>query len=252
MYCRVCRNTKINRPAAQIHVQTAILRRTRFSDIQTTDHLKPDRYATPVTFMQAANLLQYAIDSIAYAQERLFRFKVNIRSATFYRVHQQRTHQAYHRLRILIAIRTQALVINLAGFNFTQNAINRKLIAVKLVDVLLQLRFRCQYRPKLDLATQHGTQLIQRYHIEQVSHGNHHGAGCFFKSNRQQMITAGKILRHHLQCINIGNHGRQIDTFRTNRTGEGIAHHRLGNKTQTHELTPQRQIIVFLLYERDA
>ena len=100
--------------------------------------------------MQAADCFEHAVDAVAYAQKRVLRFKVDIRGAALDRVDQQRIDQPHHRLRIFVAARTEALIIDLAGFDFLQDAVDRQFVSVELVDVIFELRFACQLGLDLD------------------------------------------------------------------------------------------------------
>ena len=54
--------------------------------------------------------------------------------------------QPHHRLRVLVAAGLQALVVDLAGLDLLQDAVDRQLVAVELVDVVLELRFAGELR----------------------------------------------------------------------------------------------------------
>ncbi len=89
--------------------------------------------------MQAADLPQHAIDAVADTQEILFRLEVDVRRAALDRVGEQRGDQAHHRLGIGVAGGLQALVVDLAGLDLVQDAVDRELVAVELVDELVEL-----------------------------------------------------------------------------------------------------------------
>src|SRR5690606_2072849 len=78
VYRGMAGHAKIDRTAAQVDVETAILRRARFGDVHAADDLEPHGNARPVGFMQAADLLQHAVDTVANAQECVFRFEVDV------------------------------------------------------------------------------------------------------------------------------------------------------------------------------
>ncbi len=83
--------------------------------------------------MQAAHLLEHAVDTVTDAQECKFGLEVDIGGAPLHRVDQQRTDQPHDRLLILVAARLQALVVDLTGLDLAQDAIDRQLVAVELV-----------------------------------------------------------------------------------------------------------------------
>ena len=120
--------------------------------------------------MQAANLLQYAVDAVANAQKGIFRLEVDIGGTALDRIHQQRADQAHHRLGVFLVARLQALVVDLAGFDLAQDAIHREFETVELVDVFFQLRLAREHGANLDLAAQMGAQQVQRHHVEHIAH----------------------------------------------------------------------------------
>src|SRR5947208_11189104 len=84
--------------------------------------------------MEGSYLTQHPIDAIADAQETLLRLEVNIGGGSLDGVREERGNEAHHRLRISVAGCLQALVIDLAGLDLVQDAVDRKIVAVVLVD----------------------------------------------------------------------------------------------------------------------
>ena len=146
----------------------------------------------------------------------------------------------------------QTLVIDLAGFDFAQNAVDRELITVKAVDMFLQLRQAREHGLDFELRIDHGTQLVERDDIEHVRHRHHQHLPFDIKCDRQQILAARKFFRHQAHCFYIRSHAGQIHALLADGVGHDIANHGFGDEAQQHHLPAQRQFAAFLLDQRDA
>jgi hypothetical protein len=89
--------------------------------------------------VQRANLPQHAVDAVADAQEACFRLEVDVGRIALDGIGQDRVDQADDRLAVLVGGRLQAAKVDLAGFDFVQDAVDRQFIAVALVDGAIDL-----------------------------------------------------------------------------------------------------------------
>ena len=67
---------------------------------------------------------------------------------------EQRVDQPHHRLAVLAGVGLDAGVVNLAGLDLLQDAIDRQLVTVELVDGLVDLGLGGEQRHDLDVAAQ--------------------------------------------------------------------------------------------------
>ena len=131
-------DAEVDRAAGQRERDAAVLRRARLGDVHLRHDLDAHRHRRPVGLVQAADLAQHAVDAVADAQEVLLGLEVDVGGAALHRVGEQRVDQAHHRLRVLVAARLQALVVDLAGLDLVQDAVDRELVAVELLDRALR------------------------------------------------------------------------------------------------------------------
>ena len=75
------RDAEIHRPAVQVERDAPILGRARLGDVHAADHLHAHRDAGPVVLVQAAHLLEHAVDAVADAQERELGLEVDVGGA---------------------------------------------------------------------------------------------------------------------------------------------------------------------------
>ena len=134
-------------------------------------HFHPHQDARPVGLVQAADLFQHAVDAVADAQEGVLGLEVDVGGAALHRIDQQRADQPHHRLGVFLGLGVEAGVIDFAGLDFAQDAVERELEAVELVDAFQQLRFARQQGVDFELAAERGFQLVERDDVEHVGGG---------------------------------------------------------------------------------
>ena len=151
--------------------------------------------------MQAPHRLEHAVDAEAHAQERVLGLEVDVGGAALHRVDQQRVHQAHHRLRVFVAARLQTVVVDFAGLDFLQDAVDRQLVAVELVDVVLELGFGGELRLDLDLRAEHRAQLVHRDDVEDFGRRDRQHLVVGMESDRQYAVAAREFLRHQAAAL---------------------------------------------------
>jgi hypothetical protein len=132
-------------------VDAAVLRRARFGDVHAAHHLDAHRHRRPVGLVQGADLAQHAVDAVADAQEIGFRLEVDVRRVALDGIGQDRVDQADHRLAVFVGRGLQAAVVDFAGFDFVQDAVDRQLVAVVLVDGAVDFGFAGKQGVDLDV-----------------------------------------------------------------------------------------------------
>ena len=146
----------------------------------------------------------------------------------------------------------QTLVIDLAGLDFLQDAVDRQFVAVELVDVIFQLRFAGQLGLDLDGRAERRAQLIERDDVEYFGSGDAQFAFVRVVRDRQQAVAAREILRHQFQRLRVGHHVGKVDRLLADRARHDVADRGLGDEAQAHQQAADRDVVLLLLGERDA
>ena len=81
---------------------------------------------------------------------------MDVGGLALHRVGEQRADQSHHRLSVFFGFRIETRIINFAGFDLAQDAVERKVEAVELVDVFEQLRLGRQQGVDFDVAAERG------------------------------------------------------------------------------------------------
>jgi hypothetical protein len=164
----------------------------------------------------------------------------------------QRADQPHHRLGVFLGLGIEAGVIDLAGFDFAQDAVERKVEAVELVDAFQQLRFARQQGVDFELAAERGFQLVERDDVEHVGGRQRQHVARRIVRNRQQMMAARELLGHQMQRFGVGHHLGEVDALAAECVGELVAQHRLGHEAERHQLAADRQAGCLLFLQADA
>ncbi len=224
------RHAEVDRAAVQRQGHAAVLRRARLGDVHPGQHFEPHQDAGPVGLVQAADLFEHAVDAVADAQEGVLGLEVDVGGFALHRVGQQRADQPHHRLGVFLGVGVEAGVIDFAGFDFAQDAVEREVEAVELVDAFQQLRFGRQQGVDFELAAERGAQLVERDDVEHVGGRQRQHVARGVMRDRQQVVAAGEFLGHQLQRLGVGHHLGEIDALAAERVGELVAQHRLGHE----------------------
>jgi hypothetical protein len=122
--------------------------------------------------VQGADLAQDAVDAIADAQEAGFRLEVHVGGVVLDCIGQQRIDQPHHRLAVFVERRRQAAVVDFAGLDFMQDAVDRQLVTVILVDGAGDFRFAGYQRLDQPDPGGSGAQLVQRDDVVRIGDGD--------------------------------------------------------------------------------
>ena len=150
------------------------------------------------------------------------------------------------------AARLQALVVDLAGFDLAQDAVDRQLVAVELVDVVLELRLAGEHGLDLDLLPEGRAQLVQRHHVEHLGDGDRQDLLLRVERDGQHAVAAREVLRDQLDRIPIDHDLRQVDALLADGPGHDVPDHRLGDEAHAHQQAAERGLLLLLLGQRDA
>ncbi len=236
---------EVDLPADQGHGDAAILRRTRLGDVHAADYFQAHHHGRPVTLVQAAHLPQHAIDAVADPQEGFLGLKVDVGGFALYSVGQQRIDQPHHGVAVLVLAGLQAVEVQFAGFNLTQNAVDRELKAVDLLDDADNLRLAAQHCLNGDVAAVQGADLVERHDVEGVSHRQGKVPGLRIVGQRQDGVAPGQILRHDANGSGVDDRVCKIHTALANVLTEYITHQRIGDKAQLDQHGTQRLVGLF-------
>jgi hypothetical protein len=122
--------------------------------------------------VQGADLAQDAVDAVADAQEAGFRLEVHVRGVVLDGIGEQRVDQAHHRLAVFVERRRQAAVVDLAGLDFMQDAVDRQFVAVILVDGAGDFRFAGDQGFDGQIGMDQRAQLVQRDDVVRIGDGD--------------------------------------------------------------------------------
>src|SRR5258706_11794271 len=246
-------HAEIHRPTVQVERQSPVLRRACFGDIHRADDFDSDCNARPVVFVQAAYLLQHAVDAVADAQKGEFWLEVNIRGAALDGIDQQGADQPDDRLGVLVhAALLQALIVDFAGFDLPQDAVDGKFWSVELVEEFVELPLAGEHRLHPDVVPKAGAQLVQRYDIEYFGDGDDQKILVRVVGDGQQAMATCKFLRDQFECFGIHQYLGKIDTFLTDGPRHDVADDRFGDEAEPDQKPPDRHVLGFLLGERNA
>ncbi len=146
----------------------------------------------------------------------------------------------------------QALVVDFSGLDLLQDPVDRQLVAVELVDVVLELGLGCEQCLDLDIRAEHRAQLVHRDHVEYFRGGDRQYLLGGIERDRQDAVAARELLRYELQRFRVGHDLGQVDRFLPDGPRHDVADRALGDESETHQQAPDRDVVVPLLGERDA
>ena len=197
--------------------------------------------------MEGPYLAQHPVDAIADAQETLLRLEVNIGGGSLDGVREERGNEAHHRLRISVAGCLQALVIDLAGLDLVQDAVDRKIVAVVLVDGPADLALAGEPDLQRKLPAQLRPHLVQRHDVVRVGDGDDELACLAVERDREDGVSFGEFAGHELQRHRVDDDLREVHALQAELFGQGVAQRRLGHEAQVHEELSDRLMGLELL-----
>ena len=177
---------------------------------------------------------------------------MDVGRAAFDSVDQDRIDQPHHRLRVLVTAGLQAVVINLAGFDLGQDAVDREFVAVELVDVVAELGFRSELGFQFHLWTEHRTQLVQRHDVENLGGGDGQYMVGRIIGDRQQMVAAREFFGYQAQCFRVGQDLRKINRFLADGPRHDVADSRFGDESETYQQSADGDVAVALFGKDDG
>jgi hypothetical protein len=215
-------------------------------------HLDAHRHRRPVGLVQRANLPQHAVDAVADAQETRLRLEVDIGRIVLDGVGQDRVDQANNRLAVLVGGRLQAAKIDLAGFDFVQDAVDRQFMAVVLVDRAIDLGLAGEQGVDLDFVSGQPTNPVQRDDVVDIGDGHRQAQVFRVVVERQHMVALGEVARDEFQRRRIDNRIRQIDALFAEAFRERVAQRRFRDKAERDQQLPDRLIRLHLLQQGNS
>jgi hypothetical protein len=153
---------------------------------------------------------------------------------------QDRVDQANDRLAVLVSGRLQAAKIDLAGFDFVQDAVDRQLMTIVLVDRAIDLGLAGEQSVDLDFVAGQATNPVQGNDVVDVGNGHRQAQVFGIVVERQHMVALGEVARDELQRRGIDNRIRQIDALFAEAFRERVAQRRLGDEAERDQELPDR------------
>ena len=178
---RLAGDTEIHLAAGHRQPDAAVLRGAHFGDIHAGKHLDAHRHRRPVGFVQGTDLAQHAVDAVTDAQKIGLRLEVDVGDFALDGVGEDRVDQADDRLAVFVVGRRQAFPVDLAGFDFLQDAVDRQFVAVILVDGAVDLGFAGNQRFDLDVFGHQGAHPVEADDVVDVG-------------NRQRQAVVGGVI----------------------------------------------------------
>ena len=188
---------EIDGAAAEEQRNAPVLRCACFRDVHAAHDLQAYHHGRPVGLVQRTDLAQHAVNAVSDADEAFFRLKVQVGGFALYGISQQGIDQPDHRLAVFALSQRQAGGIHFAGFDLAQDAVNRQLVAVILVNGPVDVAFAGQHRHDVAQAVA-GLQadLVQCHDVVRIGHGQGQLARRVIPCQRKQGVALGLLARH--------------------------------------------------------
>jgi len=150
--------------------------------------------------VQRAHLPEHAVDAVTDAQETGFRLEVDVGRLALDGVGEDRVDQPDDRLAVFIGRRLQAAKIDFPGFDLVQDAVDRQLVAVGLVDRAVDLGLAGEQRVDLDRLAGEAANFVERDDVIDVGERDGQPAPFGVVVERQQVVALGQLVRYQRQC----------------------------------------------------
>jgi len=132
----------------------------------------------------------------------------------------------------------QTAPIHLASLDFAEDAVDRKIEAIELVELFEYLGFRRQHRADVVAAFQVRAHLVLSHQVEQVRHRHGEDVGVAIDRQRQDAMASGEMLRQQGNGFRIGDRLRQFDAGLAGVVRQHVAQHGFADEAQADELAP--------------
>ena len=185
--------------------------------------------------MEAADLAQHTIDAVADTQEFMRRLEMEVRRPSLDRVREQGVDQPHHRLAVLAALRLQAPLVDLAGLDLVQDAVDRQLVPVESIDGLVELHLAGEHGPNLHPRIEQRPHLIHGDDVERIRRRDGEPPRRRLAGEREYAIAPGDLPRHELHDLAVDQDLRQIDAVVSVHAREHVADDAFGGESETHE-----------------
>ncbi len=182
----------------------------------------------------------------------LFRFEVNVGGAALDGVRQQRRDESHHRLRVGVARGLQALVVDFARLDLVQDAVDREVVTVVLVDGTDDFALAREPGLERKLTPQLGPHLVEGDNVVGVGQRDDELARIAVERHRKDIVALGEVARHELEGHRVDHDLREVHALQPELLGERVAQRRLGHETEIDEELADRLMGLELLEKRDS
>ena len=204
-------DTEIDLPAAHVERGMAVLRRARLGDVERRQHLDANRHRRPVRLVQRTDLPEHAVDPVADAQETGFGFEVDVGGVAPDRVGEDRINQADDRLTVFARGDLEAGEVDFARLDLAQDAVDRQLVAVMLVDGAGDFGLAGEARLDVDVVAELRAHLVECDDVVHVGQREHETTRRRVPGDRQQPVAHRQRPRDQRQRKRVDDRLRQID-----------------------------------------
>ena len=244
-------NAKIDLPPAHAEGDATVLRRPRFGNVHAAQDLDAHGHGRPVRLVQRADLAQHAVDAVTDAQEAGLRFEVDVGGFAFDGVGQDRVDEPDDRLAVFVGRRLQAAKIDLAGFDLVQDAVDRELVTVGLVDGTVDLGFTGEQRVNLDVVGRQAADAVECDDIVDIGDGDRQSLLVGVIVKRQKVVALGQFARDQRQCRRVDDDVGEVDALLAETFRQRITQGGFGNEPQRNQQLADRLVQLHLLEQRD-
>ena len=172
-------------------------------------------------------------------------------AAALDRVGEQRRDQAHHRLRVLVALGDGG-VVDLAGLDLLQDAVDRELVAVVVLDRALDLGLARQAQLDLELALEVRAQLVDRDDVVGVGERDDELASAGGRAPPGTCGCAAPCRAAALERRRVDDDAREVDRLQAELLGQRVAQRGFGDEAELHQQLADRDVLLGLLEQRDA
>ena len=246
------RDAEIDLAAGQGERDAPVLRCARLGDVHAAHDFQAHGERRPVVLVQGTNLAQHAVDAVAEAQKAFFGLEMDIRRTALDRIGQQRVDQAYDRLAVLGVVGIETFVVDLAGLDLAQNAVDGEFEAVELVDGFLDLRLAGHQRLDLDVAAEQCGDLIECDDVEGIRHREREAVGVGVVGQWQDAEAARHVLGDQPNRLGVHHDLLQLRLLLAERAAEHVEDDGLGREAQAHEDLAEVVAVLALLGQRNT
>src|SRR6267143_1841770 len=143
-------------------------------------------------------------------------------------------------------------VVDLAGLDLFQDAVDRELVPVVMLDGALDLGVAGEAQLDLELALQVRAQLVDRDDVVGVGERDDELFLLAVERDGKDAVAPRQVTRQRLERRRVDDDASQVYRLQPELFRQRIAQCRLGHEAELHQQAPHRHVLLGLLEQRDA